>query len=306
MIEFPVRTTPFTSDEFRPAPGSVYIYSPGSEPRTQIGRAWSGIIVTQQDRYSVLIDGPDPAVMSLRDRGPLEAWLQTMSTQIVYLDITGMSYSLWAPFLKTALSVVPKLRIVYVEPADYRRTLSPAGSAEIFDLSQMIEGIDPLLGFARLSVDDEMPYVFVPLLGFEGARVLHFVESLELEGSGISPIIPVPGFRCEYPSLTVVCNREFIEGTECWADFVYAPADDPFAVFRTLKQLHKRNTAALLKVALAGTKPHALGAVLFAILFPGAIELIYDHPISRPDRTSGVDKILIYDLANFALENGTL
>ncbi len=51
---------------------------------------------------------------------------------------------------------------------------------------------------------------------------------------------------------------------------------------------------ALLKVAMIGTKPHALGAVMFALTSSDRIELIYDNPIRKDGRTDGSDRLLVY------------
>jgi len=45
---------------------------------------------------------------------------------------------------------------------------------------------------------------------------------------------------------------------------------------------------------MIGTKPHALGAVMFALTSPSRIELIYDNPIRKEGRTDGLDRLLVY------------
>ena len=55
-----------------------------------------------------------------------------------------------------------------------------------------------------------------------------------------------------------------------------------------------------MKIAMVGTKPHALGAVLFALTNPARAELIYDHPIRKPGRTGGSDRLLVYHVGAIA------
>jgi hypothetical protein len=53
----------------------------------------------------------------------------------------------------------------------------------------------------------------------------------------------------------------------------------------------------VLKIATIGTKPHALGAVLFSLLSPRSIELVYDHPIRKASRTEGSARVLLYEVS---------
>jgi hypothetical protein len=48
---------------------------------------------------------------------------------------------------------------------------------------------------------------------------------------------------------------------------------------------------------LIGTKPHALGAVLFSLMSGCPTELVYDHPIRKPGRTDGTERLLVYHVS---------
>ena len=48
-----------------------------------------------------------------------------------------------------------------------------------------------------------------------------------------------------------------------------------------LSQISRRIPTGFLKIAPIGTKPHALGAILYYLDFSSATEIIYDHPIRR-------------------------
>jgi hypothetical protein len=95
---------------------------------------------------------------------------------------------------------------VYVEPGDYRFSASPT-DVTLFDLSEKIEGISPLPGFVTLSSRPGPEALFVPLLGFEGARLAFMLEAVQPKRENIVPIIGVPGFRPEYPFYTYLGNR---------------------------------------------------------------------------------------------------
>jgi hypothetical protein len=52
-----------------------------------------------------------------------------------------------------------------------------------------------------------------------------------------------------------------------------------------------------MKVAPIGTKPHAMGAVLFALASSKTVELVYDHPIRKATRTAGKARLLLYEVS---------
>jgi hypothetical protein len=58
------------------------------------------------------------------------------------------------------------------------------------------------------------------------------------------------------------------------------------------------NPVDLLKIAPIGTKPHALGAVLFCLSRPDSVELVYDHPIRKANRTIGASRLLVYTISS--------
>ena len=56
-------------------------------------------------------------------------------------------------------------------------------------------------------------------------------------------------------------------------------------------------------VAPIGTKPHAIGAILYAIKNPTKVELLYDNPKRSVQRTEGIGKILVCDISKLYSEN---
>lgn len=66
-----------------------------------------------------------------------------------------------------------------------------------------------------------------------------------------------------------------------------------------MKRLAREYEGKFLRVALTGTKPHAVGAVLYALAFPSDLELIYDYPISRSESAQGVSAAVVFDLDGF-------
>ncbi len=130
-------------------------------------------------------------------------------------------------------------------------------------------------------------YLFVPLLGFEGTRVAYLLEDVQPVADNIVPVIGIPGFRPEHPFSAYLGNRIALRETDAWTRVEYADANCPFSLFYLLEDISARNIGMQLKIAMVGTKPHALGAALYVMKNPAAGELIYDHPSENPRGQKG-------------------
>ncbi|TWT92938.1 hypothetical protein [Neorhodopirellula pilleata] len=233
----------------------------------------------------------------LRSRKQLaELWTAHESAS-VYLDITGLRHHVWIPLLRSALSLSNPVHVIYVEPEQYRHSLTPTES-QIFDLSERIEGIAPIPGFASLRrTTDE--FIFLPLLGFEGTRLAYLLEQVQPLNDKIVPIVGVPGYLPEHPFNSFLGNRIALQETDAWQRVRYADANCPFSLFYLLEQIEREFRPEHSKIAVIGTKPHALGGALFVLGDPTRRELIYDHPVRKTERTSGVGRLLQYEVSEF-------
>jgi hypothetical protein len=189
---------------------------------------------------------------------------------------------------------------VYVEPQEYRYDPAPT-EGQIFDLSERIRGIAPLPGFASLAEHNGAESLFVPLLGFEGRRLAHLLEEVQPPHHKTIPVIGVPGFRPEYPFHTYQGNMRSLVETDAWHLVEYVTANCPFGIFYLLEKLASDYPKNVLRVAPIGTKPHALGAVLFRIVSKHPVDLVYDHPIRKVNRTRGSDRLHVYHVSALAV-----
>ncbi|PRQ06007.1 hypothetical protein [Enhygromyxa salina] len=212
----------------------------------------------------------------------------------LFIDVSGLPHHIWASVLRAGIAKNLRIRVMYIEPREYRYHKSPSSNS-MFDLSTGKLGLCPLPGFATLSEDPwSNQRVFVPLLGFEGNRALYLSQRLDPAPPHTIPIVGVPGFRLEYPSVAVACNLDFLDQTDAYSQVRTVAANDVFGVMDLFEDLEKEFSSEQLLIAPVGTKPHAVGAVLHAIRRRGKVELMYDNPIKRPERTSGVGKVHIY------------
>ena len=306
----PIRDCPLLTNEYSgwgefglPA-RSIYAFRDSGEPRSRLPAEWQAqhddvtfVEVSEEGITDVTFSlaGVERRA-ALRSITQLQRLLVEIEHSLVYIDITGLSDHVWAPLLRAAMLRGDDVRVVYVEPEEYKFS-EARKEGEIFDLSERIRGISPLPGFFSLAEPvDEAATSFVPILGFEGNRLKYAIEQVQPPGGKVVPIIGVPGFRPEYPFHTYLANSHALMKGAVWQYVRFAIANSPFSVFYVLQEIAAERPSDLLKIAPIGTKPHALGAVLYALFSKASVELVHDHPIPNPDRTTGMGKILMYDI----------
>jgi hypothetical protein len=172
------------AEEFSPTPNSAYIYGLFEE-RSEHIKGWAqssstvrAIKIVDQDRNTIKTDFLAFPDVGLRSKQQLSAFYETLGCEKVYIDITGLSHHVWAPLVRVALERKIQIDAVYVEPGSYKHSPSPR-QGEIFDLSEKIEGIAPIPLFTSLADTEQTDICFVPLLGFEGARLRYMLEQVE-------------------------------------------------------------------------------------------------------------------------------
>lgn len=276
--------------------------SDATEERAQLA-LWQDLLIVSPERC-IVIENQQREHITVRDRGKSTSEVsllddnsleQLISGEPIYLDISGLAHHVWAPLVRAARNVRTELKVVYVEPYSYKPHPSPA-SPTVFDLSLGFGGLAPLPGFARLlGPKDETKTLMVAMLGFEGSRPERLALQIDTVPK-IIPIIGVPGFRLEYPAFTVASNRAFLNEYRAGSDIHLARASCPFEAFKALDGLKCDYPEHYMYIAPVGTKPHSLGAVWFALENPTSTELMYDHPIRKPNRTGGIGLTHIYDI----------
>lgn len=242
-----------------------------------------------QDEITVITGNGSQNIM-LTDADGL---LSLVKSEKVLIDITTLPHRIWAPIFKIFLKARKQIRVLYVEPDDYKTHPSPS-SANLFDLSVSFEGLSPFPGFAKLSgPEDEDPILFVAFLGFEGSRPERLINQLD-PAPRVIPIIGAPGFQINYPAITVACNRSFLDDFNCNADIRLAKASCPFEAFEVLSSIRRDFPNHYLYIAPIGTRPHALGAIKYAITNEDHCEIFFDHPVRQTNRTTGQGLIHVF------------
>ena len=290
--------------DFQPKEGSAYIYGVFEE-RSLLVDGWAGrandVAFARIEELERPLSRYEPfggEILSMRDRSCVVRMLSIFDARLLYIDITGLSHHIWAPLIRVAIEEGLAFKVVYIEPGDYTFSGNPI-RGEIFDLSLKLEGIAPLPLFTRVFPTNEDECCFIPLLGFEGARLAHMIEKVDPPGRQIVPVLGVPGFRAEYPFYAFAGNEPKLTETRAWHRVRYARANCPFSLLYVLEDIFARYRNIPIKIAPIGTKPHALGAVITCVISPRDTELVYDNPKRKPGRTAGVLHCLIYSVSNF-------
>lgn len=305
--ERPLFTTEYDSvDQFDLPADASYLYAVTSEPRSEFAFALE--LKTPTARFVRIQEGLSAgafetdveghALILARRRSTIEGFLRDLGEGPIYLDITGLGHQIWAPLVRVCLELNVRLNVVYLEPETYSSTAHPE-LGTIFDLSERTDGIRPIPLFAKLADQRPETSSFVPLLGFEGARFLQMLNEVEPAQGKIFPIVGAPGFRPHYFLDALIGNAVGLEQDKAIRNLRFARSNCPFSLYYELDEIAGYVPGDQLRLGLIGTKPHALGAILFAIVNDERTEIIYDNARRKAGRTAGTAKCLVYAVSDF-------
>ncbi|MET4107662.1 hypothetical protein [Hymenobacter sp. UYP22] len=295
-----------TLQEFTPESGGLYLYGSSDENRSVIlqlhmekSNLSNALLEDDEadiDNFILTYKG-NRRTLGLYNQSEQDAIWQEFNSPVVYIDITGLSHHIWAVLLASALRVSQPIRMLYVEPEEYSRSQT---TANLYDLSNEYEQMRALPGFDMFQQPGEQ-YCYVPILGFEGIRFKIATIAMGPPRNKVYPIVGLPGFRPEYPFEAYVANQQTLDDA---SDFVYnkikfVDAGCPFSLYYIMQDLAEAHNNDTLKIALFGTKPHALGAVLYAIFNEDRVQLLYDFPKRKQGRTVGIGRIYVYHVTFF-------
>jgi len=305
----------YSTNDFALANSSAYFFGHSAEERSSnlVNTLKEKNITTRfieikmiENEKDVIIDMQTNLKYYLRSTKDIQSLIKKYNVSIIYIDTTGLNNRILASILKNAIIISEKQKleiyVIYVEPRTYK---IPSFKLEgvYNDLSEKIEGIEPLPCFANvIPNNDEIK--FVALLGFEGGRFTYLKECIQPPEDSIIPVVGVPGFRIEYPFVALWGNRISLEETKSWNDIRYVAANSLIDVYFLLKKiLNEPPENYKLILAPIGTKPHAIGAILFAIRYPEQVEIVYDNPKRKINRTDGEGQIIVCNISSLLREN---
>lgn len=293
--------------DFEPVEGSTYIYAYTKEDRSKLANAFIPRCGSRCRFVGVEYCGPDIIKVendtdeySLRGAQTIGAFVEKYVDKIVYLDISGLNARISSALIIALFKSKITTYVIYAEPATYRLDKF-RNEGVLVDLAEKVDGISPLPGLIRFIDIDKK--IFVPLLGFEGARFTQIYEDVSPSDEDIYPIVGLPGFRMEYPFVTLFSNKPPLFNTQSWANIQYVMANSVVDAYLKLLEIYERNNDSKIIVAPIGTKPHAIGAILFAMKYDKRVELVYDNPKRNEQRTDGIGRIIVCNATKLVNEN---
>ena len=154
---------------------SLYLYAHDPEERSRYcanelqkhnsNISFVELNLNDQDQASIMGSGDS---FSLSSKRAVIGFIQKFNPTTIYLEVTGMSCRLIAPILRYVIEAKMQIKVIYSEPSQYRLPeFKKVGVNK--DLSETVDGINPLPGFVTLVHSRKEP-IFVVMLGFEGGR----------------------------------------------------------------------------------------------------------------------------------------
>lgn len=290
-------------------PDSLYLYAPDPESRSKYcafhlaekNPATRFVEVNINENDDMLVNDEDGSIVPLSSPKAIAKFFNSFQTKHIYIEVTGMSCRIAAPVLKYTVNNNFDVKVVYAEPETYKISEFRKKGLNN-DLTEELGGVDPLPGLISLMPHSNVP-IFVALLGFEGGRFSLLLGDQQPDDGSIFPILGVPGYRMDYPYLSIWGNRIPLQKTKSWQNFRYAEANSIVDAYFSLAKISFDNRNPEMIVAPIGTKPNAIGAILYAIKHPEKVELVYDNPKRSIHRTEGIGKVHVCDVAALYKEN---
>jgi hypothetical protein len=224
------------------------------------------------------------------------AFTQLASVEIPAGRILIDATSLQVPELLHLLRMLSEVRrpfdILYAQPTQYTKDEKKPQIDEVsqFDLSDDGTGAEFLPPHIAYGLNSTM---FV-CLGFEGHRFGALMNSESFSSNSIIGLIGVPPFSVGMENKALSSNYTYMSDSMMGNDssFIVAAANDPLYTYNLIEKSFKscEYTNRSFCIAPIGTKPAALGAILFAINNPKA-GLVYDYVRKKKGRTSGTELI---------------
>lgn len=192
----------------------------------------------------------------------------------------------------------------YTEPILYNKIINEKNSFcfddEEFDLYDEILGLNySINGFSEIKrVEDDL---LIASLGFERQRLLALYEKFEPKG-GLIPIIGFPAFKPGWNITSLNMNYKVLEDANAEGYIETCESSSPFDIYKKINEIYNRKSDKYnILIAPFGTRPHCLGATIFALKHKGC-QLIYDFPVEKVFRSIGVDKTYLYVLSTYLIE----
>lgn len=224
-------------------------------------------------------------------------FIEKLSNKVFVLDTTSLGFAeilLLLHYLSQKKNI--SIKLFYVEPDEYKLNGKKSMFKNEFDLSEGFNNFRKIPPYSIL-IDSSSSHKakLITLLGFENDRLSRILEDDDgARYDTFEHIIALPAFKPGWENISLHRHSHELKGTR---NLEFAPANNPYETNKVLENIKKNSKDKNLVIAPIGTKPHAIGAIIFLInskLNEEKIGVMYDFPIKKEKRTDGVGFIHEY------------
>ncbi|MFI4912882.1 MAG: hypothetical protein ACIAQZ_14560 [Sedimentisphaeraceae bacterium JB056] len=192
-----------------------------------------------------------------------------------------------------------KTTLLYMEPQDYTKDPHKRYvlSKRDFELSDEIKGFVGI-PYATYMLRKGISTKALFLLGYEGDRLRQAFESLEIQPSMCSFVYGVPAFHPGWEMNSFANSVSILQEKNAGRNILYSGAQNPKVAYNVIEKIYKScdpSNRERLLISPIGTKPHAIGAALFACEHED-VALVYDFPSKKTGRSSKTSKWHLFDI----------
>jgi hypothetical protein len=190
---------------------------------------------------------------------------------------------------------VKTLSLLYVEPLEYSAPRGQLLRRRDFELSDEVPGYIPVPG-ATILLEDYRVQRGVFFLGYEERRLDRAMEDHPIVPARSAVVFGVPAFQPGWEMNAFANNARVLRDRNISGGVHFCGAENPLAAYEVLAQVNREcGVEEEMFIAPIGTKPHGIGAALFAAEHP-EVGILYDHPKRKQNRTSKVSSWHLFDV----------
>jgi len=228
--------------------------------------------------YLTIISQNKPKVLGDLDIFNYESNLETILNEVpsnlskCFIEITGVP-------LLYSIAILRPLLLSFPSPSLYFLNVSANydnGGNKNYQFSDGLKENIYIPGYYGRP-DFSKPWIYIFLLGFEGTRSISILK--QNQPDYIKAIIAEPGYQNDYNTKAIEINKAFLsEAHICNNEIIRIDAGNPVEICNCIIDIYNdfKEDANICLVPL-GTKPHALGAGMAALLRTD-IAIMYQVP----------------------------
>lgn len=229
----------------------------------------------------------------------LDDYFEKLAWDSVIIDATTIGFVELLLITKFVINKSKNFEIMYLQPKQYKKKdNSTITRNREFDITSENPGYQAIPGFSKLlNNDDDNHFVF--FTGYETIRLDRAFEDYQMITSDNCNIVfGLPAYKAGWENDAFANNVSILSNRRIDGDIKYCGANNPLSSYNLLEEIRKSleiNTN--LVIAPIGPKPLGIGAALFLSTASG-VSLLYDHPVSKTDRTGEISKWIFYSVVN--------